>query len=114
MLTSVPITSENRLYLPYISSLAKIYSMRCLAFPIFFFQIEASHKFLMVGWSLSHLWALAAKEPGKVSSNVYVRGAGGGGKGKVGKPTRWEIPQILEVCSKYAGQPQNINVLHWH
>lgn len=37
------------------SPLMKIYSMRCSVFPITFFQIEASHGFLMVGCSLCHI-----------------------------------------------------------
>lgn len=89
-------------YLPHISSLPKYIPGDALLFPFFFFQIEASQ--ISDGWSepLSHLWALAVKEAWEGKFQMSTLGARG-------KHTRWEIPQILEVCSKYAGQPQNMS-----
>lgn len=85
--------------LPYISSLAKTCPMT--RFPFFPSVWSLSNGCFE---PLSHLWALAAKKPGKANSKHLPWG---------GKP-RLEIPQIFEVHSKCAEQPQNINVLYWN
>ena len=87
---------------PHISSLLKICSMRCLAFPIIFLQIEAFHGFLMVGWSFCRICGPSLE---RNQGSIFYLGEINPQGGRFSR--HWKY-------SKYAGQPENINVLPWH
>lgn len=89
---------------PHISSLIKICSMRCLAFPIFL-QIEAFHRFLMVDWSFCRICGPSLGKSLRNQGSVFYLGEINPQGGRFSR--HWKY-------SKYAGQPENINVLHWH